>query len=192
LILTESFYSRGTVEVARELLGKVIVHGETAGRIVEVEAYLGLEDMASHAYRGATPRAKIMFGPPGRVYVYLIYGMYECMNLVTEPDGTAGAVLIRALEPVAGVETMFKRRRAAKRVEDLCSGPGKLTLAMGITRAHNGWNATVPGDLYLERNGRSKVEIVTTPRIGITKCADWPLRFLVKGSRFVSGPVLTG
>ena len=187
MILPESFYQRPTVEVSRDLLGKVVVHGETAGRIVEVEAYLGLDDGASHAFRGPTPRARIMFGPPGRVYVYLIYGMYECMNLVTERDGTAGAVLIRALEPVAGIDRMRERRPGARRVEDLCSGPGKLTLAMGITRAHNGVDATRHGELRVERDGRKRPEILATTRIGVTKCADWPLRFYIAGSPFVSG-----
>lgn len=186
-ILPESFYARGAVEVARDLLGKVIVHGPTAGRIVEVEAYLGVNDLAAHSARGITDRTRVIFGPAGRAYVYLIYGMYECLNFVAETEGSAGCVLIRALEPIAGVEEMFRRRPRAKRVEDLCSGPGKLTLAMGITRALNGVNVTRPGAFVVERpSAHKKVEIVTTPRIGITKCADWPLRFYEKNSPFIS------
>jgi len=175
------------VTVARECLGKVLVHGSTAGRIVEVEAYLGLADRASHAFRGATGRARVMFGPPGHAYVYFIYGMYECVNFVTERDGTAGAVLIRALEPLAGLATMQRRRPKARRVEDLASGPGKLTLAMGITRKLNGADL-VAGPLTL-RGLREEpaFETAVGPRIGITHCADWPLRFSVAGSGFVSG-----
>lgn len=187
-ILPESFFARGAVEVARDLLGKVIVHGATSGRIVEVEAYLGEDDLAAHSARGITGRTKVIFGPPGRAYVYLIYGMYECLNFTAEREGTAGCVLIRALEPLDGVEEMFLRRPAARRVESLCSGPGKLTLALGITRALNGANVTATGDFTVRRLAKEpSIEIETSPRIGITKCVDWPLRFFVKGSPFVSG-----
>src|SRR5258708_2195410 len=124
-ILPRSFYERPTVEVARDLLGKVLVHGAAAGRIVETEAYLGGDDLASHSARGITPRTKVIFGPPGHAYVYFIYGMYECLNIVAEPDGKAGCVLIRALQPVAGIELMQKRRPAARKIGDLASGPGK-------------------------------------------------------------------
>ena len=172
--------------VARECLGKVLVHGSTAGRIVEVEAYLGLADRASHAFRGPTSRARVMFGPPGHAYVYFIYGMYECVNFVTERDGTAGAVLIRALEPLAGLAAMQRRRPKARRVEDLASGPGKLTLAMGITRKLNGADL-VAGPLTLRaQREEPPFEIAVGPRIGIAHCADWPLRFSVAGSGFVS------
>jgi DNA-3-methyladenine glycosylase len=184
-ILNESFYSRPTVNVARELLGKVLVHKKTAGRIVEVEAYLGVEDLAAHASRGVTERTRVLFGPPGRAYVYLSYGMHECLNFVAEPDGVAGCVLIRAVEPLSGLELMRKRRPAARESRQLCSGPGKLTAALGITRALNGANMTRGGE-FVVRSGPAPVEIVTTTRIGITKCADWPLRFYEKGSRFVS------
>ena len=131
-ILPRSFYNRPTIEVARGLLGKILVHGQTAGRIVETEAYLGGDDLASHSARGITERTRVIFGPPGHAYVYFIYGMYECLNLVAEPDGKPGCVLIRALEPVAGIEIMQRRRPKARTLRDLASGPGKLTLAMAI------------------------------------------------------------
>ena len=185
-VLPRDFYSRDTVTVARELLGKVLRHGETAGRIVETEAYLGGDDLASHSARGLTPRTKPIFGPPGHAYVYFIYGMYECLNLIAEPEGTAGCVLIRALEPVDGIDLMHQRRPRAKRVEDLASGPGKLTLAMNITRALNEHDVTTPPLMVLEVHDTPPIDIVTTPRIGIRECADWPLRFYIAGSTFVS------
>jgi DNA-3-methyladenine glycosylase len=178
------------VEVARDLLGKVLVHrtadGKAGGIIVETEAYLGLDDQASHAHRGITPRSKVMFGPPGHAYVYFIYGMYECVNVVTEPDGKAGAVLIRALEPLIGIELMQARRPGAKRLRDLASGPGKLTLALGITRELNGADFTRGNLIIRDRRGAEPFEIAEGPRIGITKCADWPFRFTVAGSEFLS------
>src|SRR5271154_7024042 len=140
--LERDFYARTAVDVARDCLGKVLVHGKTAGRIVEVEAYLGVGDRAAHTWRGVTDRTRVIFGEPGHAYVYFIYGMYECLNFVAEPVGQAGAVLIRALEPIAGLPTMRRRRPKAKGVEDLASGPGKLTLAMGITRKLNGADLT--------------------------------------------------
>jgi DNA-3-methyladenine glycosylase len=185
-ILPASFYERDPEGVARDVLGKMVVHGRTAGRIVEVEAYLGVKDLAAHASRGITARTRVMFGPPGHAYVYLIYGVYECLNLVAEPEGHAGCVLIRALEPVSGLDRMRRRRPAARRVEDLCSGPGKLTLAMGITRALNGAPVT-RGELTVRAPAVAEpVEIAVSPRIGITQCADWPLRFYVAGNRSVS------
>jgi DNA-3-methyladenine glycosylase len=189
-VLPRSFYARDATTVAKDLLGAIIVHrtgGVTlAGRIVEVEAYLGLEDLAAHASRGITGRTRVLFGPPGHAYVYLIYGVYECLNLVAEPDDSAGCVLIRALEPVAGLDAMRRRRPAAKRPEDLASGPGKLTLAMAITRRHNGQDVT-RGPLVVRRPAApERFEIAAGPRIGITQCADWPLRFYIKGNRFVS------
>jgi DNA-3-methyladenine glycosylase len=188
-ILNEAFYSRKAVNVARDLLGKVIVHGATAGRIVEVEAYLGVSDLAAHASAGVTTRTRVLFGPPGRAYVYLIYGMYECLNFVAEPEGEAGCVLIRALEPLCGIEAMRQRRPAARRVEDLCSGPGKLTSAMAITRAQNAANVTVPGAFVVRSlAAEPRVEMDTSTRIGITKCADWPLRFFLRNNAFVSKP----
>ena len=186
-ILPRTFYERPTVTVARELLGKVLVHGSTAGIIVETEAYLGGDDLAAHSARGITHRTRVIFGPPGHAYVYFIYGMYECLNLVAEPEGKPGCVLIRALEPLAGLEVMRQRRPAARKVEDLASGPGKLTLAMGITRAQNGADVTRGALVVREPKEGRRVEIVVTARIGIRECADWPLRFLVRGNRFVSG-----
>ncbi len=185
-ILPRSFYERPTIEVARDLLGKVLVHGEAAGAIVETEAYLGGDDLAAHSARGITDRTRVIFGPPGHAYVYFIYGMYDCLNIVVEPKGQPGCVLIRALEPVAGVEIMRKRRPAAKKPEDLASGPGKLTLAMGITRAHNGVDLTRGPLVVRAPADMRRVEIDVTPRIGIRHCADWPLRFLVRGNRYVS------
>lgn len=186
-ILKRVFYERPTVEVARDLLGKVLIHGSVAGIIVETEAYLGGDDLAAHSARGITDRTRVIFGPPGHAYVYFIYGMYECLNIVAEPKGKPGCVLIRALEPAAGVDIMQSRRPAAKRSEDLASGPGKLTLALGITRAHNGADLTRGGLVVRAPAEARRVEIEVTPRIGIRQCADWPLRFFIKGNRFVSG-----
>lgn len=185
-ILDAAFYARPSVTVARDLLGKVIVHGPAAGRIVEVEAYLGLDDGAAHASAGLTERTRVLFGPPGHAYVYRIYGIHECLNFVAEPDGTPGCVLVRALEPLCGIEGMRARRPAARRIEDLCSGPGKLTAAMGITRAQNGASVTA-GNFVVRRPRRAgRFKIVTSERIGITKCRDWPLRFYLAGNPFVS------
>ncbi len=185
-ILRRAFYKRGTVEVARELLGKIVVHGATAGVIVETEAYLGGDDLASHSAVGITNRTRVIFGPPGHAYVYLSYGIHECLNIVAEPDGKAGCVLIRALEPVAGLDAMYRRRAAARTDRDLTSGPGKLTRALGITRVHNGVDMT-RGNLVVRAPDReAPIEIEVTPRIGITKCAELPLRFSIGGNRFVS------
>ena len=185
-ILPRSFYARSPEEVGRDLLGKVLVHGSTAGIIVETEAYPGGDDLASHSSRGLTERTRVIFGPPGHAYVYFIYGMYECLNIVAEPAGTAGCVLIRAIEPVAGVDVMRRRRPTARGVEGLANGPGKLTLAMGITRRHYGADVT-RGNLVVRAPAECRaIEIVATPRIGITHCADRLLRFVIAGSRFVS------
>ena len=186
IIVSRKFYERSATEVARDCLGKILVHGKTAGRIVETEAYLGVDDRAAHAWRGITNRTRVIFGPPGHAYVYFIYGMYECLNFVAEPEGQAGCVLIRALEPIAGISTMRRRRPAAKGVEDLANGPGKLTQAMAITRTLNGADLTT-GAFHVRRLRREEpFQITVTPRIGITHCADWPLRFVIAGSRFVS------
>jgi DNA-3-methyladenine glycosylase len=172
--------------VARGCLGKILVHGKTVGRIVETEAYLGVDDLASHASRGITPRTKVIFGPPGHAYIYFIYGMHECLNFVCEPVGQAGCVLIRALEPLAGLEIMHRRRVKARKPEDLASGPGKLTQAMGITRRLNG-SSLIDGPVTVRRmNDDPPIEIAVSPRIGITKNADWPLRFTIAGNWFVS------
>lgn len=185
-ILPRSFYARNTLEVARDLLGKVLVHGRTAGRIVETEAYPGGDDRASHSSRGLTDRTRVIFGPPGHAYVYFIYGMYECLNLVAEPEGTPGCVLIRALEPMAGLDLMRRRRPAAHGIEDLANGPGKLTLAMSIDRSHYGADVT-RGRLVVRAPAIPEpIEIAATPRIGITHCADRLLRYIITGNRFVS------
>lgn len=184
--MTRDFYARPATEVARDCLGKILVHGSTAGRIVETEAYLGIDDRAAHAWRGVTDRTRVLFGPPGHAYVYFIYGMYECLNFVAEDEGKAGCVLIRALEPLAGVALMRRRRPGARRIEDLASGPGKLTLAMGITRRENGADLTDRALQVRQLFEEAPFEIDVTPRIGIRHCADWPLRFLIRGNRFVS------
>ena len=186
-ILPRSFYARATVEVARGLLGKVLVHGVTAGIIVETEAYLGGDDLAAHSARGLTARTRVIFGPPGHAYVYLIYGMYECLNLVAEPDGRPGCVLIRALEPVSGVALMQARRGAIRKAEQLANGPGKLTLALGITRAHNGADVTRGSLVVREAAGTGDREIEVTPRIGITRSAELPLRFVLLGTACLRG-----
>ena len=176
--------------VARGLLGCYLVHetprGRVAGRLVEVEAYCGPRDPASHAYR-RTPRSEVMWGVPGTAYVYLSYGTHACMNVVTEPRGRPGAVLLRAIEPVAGVGLMRRRRRTAA-ARSLGSGPGRLTQAMGITLAHNRADL-VSGSLYLARGPRRREPIAATPRIGISQATDRRWRFVLRGSRFLSRPV---
>jgi DNA-3-methyladenine glycosylase len=186
MILPRSFYARDAVTVARGLLGKVLVHGDTSGKIVETEAYLGGDDLAAHTARGITPRNRVIFGPPGHAYVYFIYGMYNCLNLVAEPEGQPGCVLIRALEPVTGLQLMQQRRPAARRPRDMASGPGRLTLALGITRAQNGADVTRGPLTVRTASVTEPVEIEVTPRIGIRHCADWPLRFSIKGNPNVS------
>jgi DNA-3-methyladenine glycosylase len=182
-VLPRSFYRREAVAVARELLGKIIVRDDTAGIIVETEAYPGGDDLASHSAAGITKRTSVIFGPPGHAYVYLCYGMHACMNIVAEPKGTAGCVLIRALEPVAGLETMRARRRTARTDRDLASGPGKLTAALGITLTDYGADLT-RGELVVRQPVRPEpFGIEVTPRIGISKCADLPLRFVLKPER---------
>jgi DNA-3-methyladenine glycosylase len=184
--LPRSFYQRATIDVSRDLLGKVVVHGPTSGIIVETEAYLGGDDLASHSAAGITDRTRVIFGPPGHAYVYLSYGIHECLNIVAETDRVPGAVLIRALEPLEGIEIMRRRRPKARTDRDLTSGPGKLTRALAITRAHNGVDVT-RGDLIVRTAAsRKPFEIELSKRIGITKCADLPLRFTIKGNRFVS------
>ena len=188
--LDRRFYERPTPEVAHDLLGKIILHkadGQAVtGRIVETEAYLGQGDLAAHSARGRTPRTGVIFGPPGHAYVYLCYGMYACLNLVAEPDGKAGCVLIRALEPICGIEEIQKRRPKARRSRDLASGPGKLTLALGISREHNGLDVT-RGPLTVRAPRSEEVfEIITSTRIGISVSQDLPLRFFIKDNEHVS------
>ncbi len=173
--LTRSFYARDAVQVARDLLGKIVQHGETSGRIIETEAYLGIGDAAAHAAAGITPRTRVIFGPPGHAYVYLIYGIHCCLNLVAEPEGIAGCVLIRALSPVSGMEEM-SRRRGVRDARNLANGPGKLTKALGITLAHNGVDVT-HGPIVVVDDGYQGFEIQVSRRIGISKSQELPLRF---------------
>ena len=188
--LPRAFYNRPTTEVARDLLGMVLAHGTTSGRIVETEAYLGpqdgIVDRAAHSWRGVTPRTRVIFGEPGHAYVYLIYGMYECLNVVAEPEGRAGCVLIRALEPLEGIARMRRRRPRARGIEDLANGPGKLTLALSITRSHNGADLTKGSLVIRPAENPQPFRIGVSPRVGIRHCADWPLRFFIDGNRFVS------
>jgi DNA-3-methyladenine glycosylase len=165
-------------ELARLLLGAVIFHARTAGMIVETEAYLGDGDLAAHSSRGLTERTKVIFGPAGRAYVYLIYGMHECLNVVADSKGTPGCVLIRALEPLAGLDLMCRRRQWSGPAKGLTNGPGKLTRALAITREHYG-SRLDKGPLSIRRwRCQPPFEITATSRIGITQCVDWPLRFV--------------
>jgi DNA-3-methyladenine glycosylase len=174
------FYERSTVDVARDLLGCVLLHNDTAGTIVETEAYLGADDLAAHSSRGITKRTEVIFGPPGRAYIYLIYGMYECLNVVADRDGVPGCVLLRALAPLCGLAAMYERRHWRGPVTGLANGPGKLTRALGITRSHYGQRLD-QGSLTIRRwLEKPDFPIAVTPRIGITQCADWPLRFVWK------------
>lgn len=175
--LKRSFYARDTVEVAGGLLGKIVQHGATSGRIIETEAYLGMGDAAAHSAAGITPRTKVIFGPPGHAYVYLNYGIHTCLNLVAEPEGTAGCVLIRAVAPLSGVGEM-RRRRGVRDDAELSSGPGKLTKALGITLAHNGVDVT-HGPILVLDDGLDGFEIGVSKRIGISKSQELPLRFFV-------------
>jgi len=173
--------------VARELIGCTVVHGETGGVIVETESYHA-DDAACHAFGGPTPRSSVLFGPPATVYVYLSYGIHSLLNFVAEPEGDAAAVLIRALEPVEGVELM-KSRRGVERVEELCSGPGKLTQALGIGLDLNGSSLERgPIRVLPRRPGWRRPKISASPRVGITRDAHLPWRFCATGNRFVSRP----
>jgi DNA-3-methyladenine glycosylase len=178
--LPRSFYDRDTVLVAADLLGKLLVRqapdGPRIGRIVEVEAYLGPHDLAAHTSKGLTPRTRAMFGPPGHAYVYLIYGMHHCMNVVTEPDGTGAAVLLRALEPVANLS-------------DNTRGPGRLCKAMGIDKSFYGHDLC-SDELFIAEGDVDQAEkIATSPRIGVDYAGAWadkPLRFYIEGNAYVS------
>jgi DNA-3-methyladenine glycosylase len=199
--LPRSFYDRPTLDVARDLLGKVLVHRRrgvtTSGVVLEVEAYIGEEDPACHAAPGRTRRNEPLYGPPGFAYVYLNYGIHSLMNVVTEADGWPAAVLIRALEPIEGVAIMRRRRaRAARgrraptphalRDHDLCRGPGNLTMAMGITLAEN--RVDLVGDrLFIEDRGLASGRIAWSPRIGIRVGTEHPWRAFIAGHPAVSG-----
>jgi DNA-3-methyladenine glycosylase len=186
--LDRPFYDRPVLEVARDLVGCVVRHGATAGVIVETEAYHHSEP-ACHAYVGLTPRTKTLYGPPGVAYVYRSYGIHALLNAVCEPDGEGAAVLIRALEPLEGIAEIRARRGAHLRLEDLCSGPGKLTQALGIGLDLNG-TSLLDGPIAFEEpvRARPEVEVAVGPRIGITKAAELPWRFCALGSRHVSRP----
>jgi DNA-3-methyladenine glycosylase len=185
--VNRAFFERTVHEVARDLIGCRLAVGPAAGIIVETEAYEA-GDPACHAYIGRTARNEVLFGPPGHAYVYLSYGIHSLLNFVTEPEGTASAVLIRALEPAEGIDLMRERRRQ-ERIEALCSGPGKLAEALGIDLSVNGADLFQPPfQLSGPAVGTSAVDVVTGPRIGITKAAELPWRYCLRGSRFVSRP----
>jgi DNA-3-methyladenine glycosylase len=191
-VLPRSFYDRDAIDVARDLLGKTLVReldGERlSARIVETEAYVGPHDLACHASKGMTDRNKVMFGPPGHAYVYFIYGMYYCLNLVTGRDGYPAAVLIRACEPLEGIETMRILRKKAKKDRDLTSGPGKLCMAMGIDRTSNGADVCTGKTLFVVDAPLAK-EIVSSKRIGVDYACEYkdkPWRFYIKDNPYVS------
>jgi DNA-3-methyladenine glycosylase len=182
--LTRAFFRRSVHEVAPDLIGATLLFTGVGGRVVEVEAYHHT-DPAAHSFRGPTARNAVMFGPPGFAYVYRSYGIHWCLNFVCEPKGSASAVLIRALEPTAGLAVM-RRRRGALEERLLCAGPGRLCEALGITAAHNGLALDEPPFALSAR--KEAVEILAGPRIGITKAADKPWRYGLKGSRYLSKP----
>ncbi len=186
--------------MARDLLGKVLLRRERgrelAGRIVEVEVYLGREDPAAHAYAGPTARNQVLFGPPGHAYVYFIYGNHYCLNVSCLPEGEAGCVLIRALEPLRGMERMARRREVPRQALEsprgrtlLTSGPGRLAEAFGITRARDNGKDVTKSDLRIVDDGYRPAKISTSRRIGITKAAEQELRYTIEGNAFVSGRV---
>ncbi|ABF43712.1 DNA-3-methyladenine glycosylase [Candidatus Koribacter versatilis Ellin345] len=192
--LPRAFFNRDPRIVGRELLGKVLLRREgraiLAGRIVECEAYLGADDAAAHSAAGKTARNAVLFGPPGYAYVYFIYGNHFCLNVSCLPDGQAGGILFRALEPIAGVERMAANRQLEpSQLRLIASGPGRLAEALAVTRDRdNGKDMVSPkSDLRIVDDGFGAVEVRETPRIGITKSADLPLRYIVAGSPFVSG-----
>jgi DNA-3-methyladenine glycosylase len=195
--VNREFFDRSVHEVARDLIGCRLAVGESAGIIVETEAYEA-SDPACHAYIGRTARNEVLFGPPAHAYVYLSYGIHSLLNFVTESEGTASAVLIRALEPTEGIDLMRERRHrvgarardsATRQTEWLCSGPGKLTEALGVDLSLNGADLLAPPFELSERGETwNGAEIVTSERIGITKAAELPWRYSVAGSRYVSKP----
>jgi DNA-3-methyladenine glycosylase len=196
--LAREFYDRDPRRVSRELLGKVLVRREgeklLAGRIVEVEAYLGEADPAAHSFAGRTPRNAVLFGPPGCAYVYFIYGNHYCLNVSCLPDGVAGGILFRAVEPLVGMEQMALSRKmsinSARDLPKLTSGPGRLAEAFGITRERDNEKdlTSARSELFIADDGYRVRRLLATPRIGITKAAGLPLRYLIAGNEFVSGP----
>jgi len=196
--LPREFYDRDPRRVCRELLGKVLVRIERrrylAARIVEVEAYLGKNDGASHSFVGRTARNAVLFGPPGFAYVYFIYGTHYCLNVSCLPDGVAGGILFRAAEPLVGIEAMARSRgltmKGERDLRNLTSGPGRLAEAFGITRERDNAKdlASSDSDLFIADDGYRVKRVLTTKRIGITKAAERPLRYVIAGNPFVSGP----
>jgi len=198
--LRRAFFEERPERVAPRLLGKVLAHrtsaGVLAGRIVEIEAYLGPHndppDPAAHTYRGPTPRNAVIFGPAGHAYVYAIYGRYFCANISCEVEGKAGCVLLRALEPMCGADAMALNRglEPGAPLRELTSGPSRLCQALGLTRLeHNGLDLVdAASPLQVRDDGAPEVEALVTVRIGIHEAADWPLRFVAPGNGFVSGP----
>jgi DNA-3-methyladenine glycosylase len=186
--LARSFYARPAEVVARDLLGKVLVRAHPAGavraRIVEAEAYTGQTDPGSHAFRGLTPRTSVMFGPPGHLYVYFTYGMHFCVNVVTDREGVAGAVLLRAAEPLEGIDLM-EARRGPRPLVELCNGPAKLCEAFDITRRQNG--ADVEGaEIWMEDDGFVPACVQVSTRVGLSQGRELPLRFFLPDSPYVS------
>lgn len=196
--LPRDFYDRDPRRVCRELLGKVLVRNGSrkylAARIVEVEAYLGKNDGASHSFAGRTPRNTVLFGPPGFAYVYFIYGTHYCLNVSCLPDGVAGGILFRAVEPLEGIGAMAEARgltlSGTRDLRNLTSGPGRLAEAFEITRERDNEKdlTSTDSDLFIADDGYRTRKILTTPRIGITKAAERPWRYVIAGNPFVSGP----
>ena len=189
-MLPSSFYTAPTLTLARNLMGKTLVrryrNQRLSGRIVEVEAYHQDGDQAAHSYRGATARNQVMFGPPGHLYVYFIYGMHFCMNVVTEAAGVGAAVLIRAVEPLDGLSVMQELRGAKIKPRDLTSGPAKCCQALAIDRSQDGQPLTGPVIWLEDGDAGSPDQIETSPRIGISKSIDLPWRFTLKGNPYLS------
>jgi DNA-3-methyladenine glycosylase len=183
--LSRAFFGRSVHEVAPDLIGATLLFNGVGGTIVEVEAYHHT-DPAAHSYNGPTPRNQVMFGPPGFVYVYRSYGIHWCVNFVCEKEGSASAVLIRALQPTHGLAAMRRRRRGLDDERALCSGPGKLTEALGITREHNG--LALDREPFALHARKQEVVVMSGVRIGITKAVDLPWRYGLKGSKFLSKP----
>lgn len=188
--MKSSFYLRDTVTMARDLLGRILcretAEGLAAGIIVETEAYLSTGDPACHAFRGKTRRNAPMFGPPGTAYIYFIYGNHFCFNVVTGPPGTGEAVLVRALQPLTGLELMRKRRGGNRRAAQLANGPGKLCRALAIDASLNGHNLKRPPLWIRAGEGEADFTIACAPRVGISRAADQLLRFYIEGNEFIS------
>jgi DNA-3-methyladenine glycosylase len=185
-----SFYNCDTELVSRDLLGAILVsesaEGVTAGRIVETEAYLGEHDPACHAAAGRTARTECLYGPPGTAYVYFIYGAHWCFNAVTRAEGLPSAVLVRALEPIEGIELMRERRHHPRAGRDLTNGPGKLCAALGITGTLNGVSLDEPPLMICRGTRVADADVAITARIGLTRAAEWPLRWIVTNNPYVS------